>query len=122
MRSLRALLVSILLLGAFAAVAQPLKTGAQGVPGAINPFGGMVLFTMVCTCSEGNMLLVVGPPRPGVFVYEPFVSTLYMNYRPYVSSWVLGDYISGAGVCMVYVGTGCASVPNMGLINKIGTS
>lgn len=66
------------------------------------PFGGMVILTIPCTCSVGT-LLVVGPPRGGLYILTP-ASRVYAKYSPISGRWVLG--LAGAPlVCMVVIPT-----------------
>jgi len=89
--------------------------------GALLSFGGNILYVTYCTCSF-NLLLTVGPPRGGNFVYQPGVSILYSYGQVYRSvPWVLGGYVPG-GMCSIYVGEGCLTVPSMGTITQVGTS
>ena len=88
---------------------------------AIIPFGGNILMVTPCSCTAGY-LIKVGPPVPGVFIYQPGVSILYplfQIYRP--GPWVLGFALPG-GVCKIYVGKGCAILPAEGTIAEVGTS
>lgn len=85
------------------------------------PFGGNILWVLPCTCS-GNWLLVIGPPRPVVAVYQPFTIThaYYMVYT--VGPETLG-LTQPFGYCYLYVGYGCANVPvPNGSMFRIGTS
>ncbi len=91
---------------------------------AANPiggaFGGRVLNVIPCTCSFG-LMLTVGPPVGGTFIYQFGSSTLYKNYSPTTGNWVLGTTL-GRSTCLVYAGTSCVSVGNGALIRKMGTS
>ena len=96
---------------------------AEAIP-ALN-FGGRILTVIPCTCS-GTLLVTVGPPKPGVFVYVPGASFLYSFYQIYKpGSFVLGNYIPG-GICLAsakkLLGTKCIPLPNMGTITQVGTS
>lgn len=69
-------------------------------------FGGRVLTSYACTCSF-NWVVYVGPPRPGVFIYQPGYSRLYSYYNVLgVGQWVLGSYTHG-GQCLMYAGEVC---------------
>ncbi len=88
---------------------------------AIVPFGGPILNVTYCTCS-GNILLTVGPPMGGRYIFQPGASTLFpygQVYRP--GPWVLGTYAPG-GVCTVFAGKGCAPLPSFGTIIQVSTS
>jgi peptidoglycan hydrolase-like protein with peptidoglycan-binding domain len=84
------------------------------------PFGGPLLFAFPCSCS-GNWLLTLGPLAPTYVVLLSYTtgSQLYRSYNIPATSWLLGQYYSGAGVCKVFVGTGCISLPSQGLIAPI---
>ena len=83
-------------------------------------FGGKVIFNLPCTVPPG-LVLFVGPPRPGAFLYVPKVSTLYQFFKPIIGSWVLGNYVPLSG-CVVGICPFCYIQPLMGTITKIGTS
>ncbi len=88
---------------------------------AVLPFGGPITGTFYCTCSA-NILISVGPPNPGVFIYEPGGTVLY----PYGRVWSPGAYALGlyspGGACLVFVLVGCAPIPTEGTMLEIGTS
>jgi len=90
--------------------------------GAGVSFGGMITAVTYCTCNF-NILLTIGPPAGGVFVYQTGASMTYMYgqvYRP--GPWTLGLYTPGAGICMMYAGVTCTQYPSTGMITMIGTS
>ena len=88
---------------------------------ATTQFGGRIYYVQYCTCSF-NLLLYVGQPRGGTFIYQPGVSMLYMFYQVFRSGpWVLGNS-TGTGECWIYWGEGCAMVGTGKIILKIGTS
>ena len=84
-------------------------------------FGGLVLFSLPCTCSFG-LWIIVGPPKPTSAIYSLFSSTLYKNFNPTIGHWVLGNTYTRTGVCLVYAGVSCVPVGGGLIINKIGTS
>ncbi len=84
-------------------------------------FGGRILSVIPCTCSAG-LLLIVGPPVGGTFIYQPGASTLYKNYAPIPGHWALGTSIGKGVPCMVGIPPFCASAGSGALILKLGTS
>src|SRR5258708_23475110 len=83
-------------------------------------FGGRILSVIPCTCSF-SLMLIVGPPVGGTFIYQFGVSTLYRNYSPITGHWVLGTSL-GRGVCMVGFPPFCVSAGSGPVITKFGTS
>lgn len=87
------------------------------------PFGGFILNTFYCNCSN-TFLLTVSPPVGGQFIYVPGTPQ-YMHYRlPSAGVWVLGLYSPGTGVCLIYVGKGCSpfGAPSGTITPTVGTS
>jgi hypothetical protein len=86
------------------------------------PFGGRILESFWCNCSD-TLMLTIGPPVPGVFIYSASMSTLYLYYsvwRP--GPWTLGNYRPG-GRCRTTIGfDGCGGIPVQGQITIVGTS
>ncbi len=87
-------------------------------------FGGMVITTMMCTCS-GNWLVGMRPYKVG----GPFLLTHYMGNQMYLnmnfpmSRYVLGFYAPAGAPCMMYAGITCISIPSQGMTtSRIGTS
>ncbi len=77
------LLTILTIAGAFA---YPLFSLAAA-PGAIMPFGGMVLF--IFYCDEG-ILVDVGPPVGGTFIWT-YSTISYLYGPPYrIGQWLLG--------------------------------
>ncbi len=113
----------------------PLFSAYAGpVPGTL-PFGGLVSYTVSCTCpaSAGNLWiwmtpLYLGAPVPytGALVYVPYSSKLYAWFNIGVpTAWHLGSYIPGVQACWMLVpppGTGCFPLPSAGVITQVGTS
>lgn len=93
------------------------------------PFGGLVSYSKPCTCSGtlwiwftplylGGPVVITGP-----VVYSPYSTVLYGYYNIGVpGTWHLGDYVPGVQACWMYAGTGCVTVPSVGLMNKVGTN
>jgi len=95
---------------------------SSAVPGL--PFGGFVYAVTPCPCS-GGLVLHVGPPRGGNFLYTDGTK-LYPFEQVRAGVWVLGDYFPG-GACttFVYFDKGYTCVPIVdvtGWINFMGTS
>lgn len=91
------------------------------IPGLGGSFGGRILGVQYCTCSF-NLLLYVGPPKGGSFIYSPGISTLYKYYQVFRGGpWALGTS-TGRGVCLQYAGLTCVSTGTGSIIRKIGTS
>ena len=88
-------------------------------------FGGRILYATVCTCSVGSLGILVGPPRGGLFIFQPGVSILsafYNIFRP--GPWVLGT-ATGVAPCMQVRGPSCVPdtvVPAGLVILRGGTS
>lgn len=121
------LMIVILLMSPIGAFAFSLGAGGM-VPGL--PFGGLVIFTLPCSCSANLWVFfaplhIVGKTIAGPLIYQPGYTTLYGNFAIGVpSTWHLGSYtpLVGNGVCWQYVGTACVVMKNYGLMNKTGTS
>ena len=124
--------IAVLLLGVFIWITPvnlfAFSLGAGGmIPGL--PFGGIVSFTIPCTCSKNlwiwfTPLHISGKTIAGPLIYQPGYTTLYGDFAIGIpGTWHLGSYIPvvGNGVCWQYVGTACVVMPNYGLINKLGT-
>ncbi len=92
------------------------------------PFGGLVNFTLPCTCTGSLYIwftpLYFGPtPVTGSLVFTPFASVLYENYLIGVPSmWHLGDYKPGIQACFIITPVGCIPIPSAGVIGQVGTS
>lgn len=92
------------------------------------PFGGNVMWTIPCTCS-GNVLVYVGPPNFGSFMYQPTIpgipagTDVFMNYLPMkVGSYVLGLAEPAPMTCLVYAGVSCVTAGAGGMMLTVGTS
>ena len=84
-------------------------------------FGGQIEYVQYCTCSL-NILLTIGPPVAGEFLYQPGGSVLFPYGQVYrTGPWTLGTYAPG-GVCAIYIGTGCSTLPTNGTMSVVGTS
>lgn len=98
-------------------------------------FGGLVSYTIPCTCpgSIGNLWIYFTPlflgseiPLTGPLVYIPYSSKLYAWYSIGVpTSWHLGSYTPGVQACFMLLpppATGCFPLISAGVINYVGTS
>lgn len=83
------------------------------------PFGGALLFSYFCYCSA-NWLLTIEPLPPSYAAelsYEPF-SQAFLSYNIPFTTWLLGEYVPGAGVCST--GPYCAATfPSEGMISPM---
>lgn len=98
------------------------------------PFGGLVSYTVACTCpgSIGNLWILFTPmwfgqiPVTGSLVYVPYTSRLYSWYKIGVSgTYHLGSYEPGVQACWMTLPTippTCAPLVSAGVITKVGTS
>lgn len=104
----------ILSLGMFFAVPSKSTT-------AVIPFGGKILKAQYCPCSA-NIRLTIGPPVPGIFIFQPGVSIPFAFGQVYRSGpWTIGNWVPG-GVCLKFSATGCRPVFSEGTILEVGTS
>ena len=95
---------------------------ARAITGS--PFGGALLFSFYCNCSNSWLLTLQPLPPTFVTLLNYFEgSQAYLSYNIPLTTELLGEYTPGAGICAVYSGTGCASVPSEGLITPtVGSS
>ena len=86
---------------------------------AILGFGGKILH--VTPCATG-MLLTIGPPRPGLFMWMPTTLTFswYQQWRP--GPWALGTYVPGGACVCPYYQCWAGAIPALGTMTSIGTS
>ncbi|GIW67547.1 MAG: hypothetical protein KatS3mg096_415 [Candidatus Parcubacteria bacterium] len=89
------------------------------------PFGGRILFTLICSCNLGR-LIYVGPPRlitlfvPLGFEASPLVYLWKNTYTPGV--WLLGLTFHIPVSCLIITSSACAPVGSGSLIYMTGTS
>jgi hypothetical protein len=89
---------------------------AQAAGGTLYPFGGAVVFTLLCTCS-GTWQILVAPAKPAYLDYT--YAQGYANYNlPYARN-TLGLFVPGTSVCQMYIGTGCTPIYSEGTITFI---
>ena len=116
-------LLGILSLSLFLSLYIAFGSAAQSYAQMIFNFGGIEV-SVICPCSE-TWLVVVGPPKPGEFVYMDTPQFSY--YRLTIpGAETLGTYIPGPGVCLFpgppYACATPISIPNEGIIELVGTS
>lgn len=83
------------------------------------PFGGELLAATPCFCSA-TWLIYISPLPPtfsAILTYVPG-SQAFLSYNIPFTSWLLGDYIPGAGACLI-PGTPCWYIPSEGMITPI---
>lgn len=84
-------------------------------------FGGKILDNRICDCSN-NFLILVGPPGPGYYIFQPGFSTLFSAGQLFRKGpEVLGTFVPG-GKCVFSAGTPCSVTINGGIIVTVGTS
>ncbi|MFA5877041.1 MAG: hypothetical protein WC880_01630 [Candidatus Paceibacterota bacterium] len=87
------------------------------------PYGGIVLAVVPCTCSAGDFMITLGPPSAGTYLFSPTsVPTIY----PYGLVIVPGVHHLGFyrpfGFCKM-IATPCVVIPmTRGTITSVGTS
>jgi peptidoglycan hydrolase-like protein with peptidoglycan-binding domain len=88
------------------------------------PFGGQLYFSFFCPCS-GNWLVTIQPLPPtyvALLSYTPGTQA-HLSYNIPFTTRLLGQYTPGAGMCSIFIGTGCATLPSEGLITPtVGSS
>lgn len=132
------LTVLVLLLLAFAPVSSlPRTPSSGGFPeGSIvppldlkevsavvtQPYGGYSYMVWWCTCQLG-VNHYVGPPNPGVYLYQFGGSYPYANYQVYRPAvWHAGKYTTGNYTCRFWVPYSCTSTEAEYFITEFGTS
>ncbi|KKU70634.1 MAG: hypothetical protein UX94_C0003G0028 [Parcubacteria group bacterium GW2011_GWA2_47_21] len=93
------------------------KANAQG---SNQPFGGMVLFPFLCTCS-GNWLMAMRPYAPSyvVLLTHYLGAQAFLNYNTPFTLYLIGKYQPGDGGCQFYVVFGCITIPSQGRTTPI---
>lgn len=84
------------------------------------PFGGALLFQFFCNQSD-TWLITVEPLPPSyaaLLTYVPF-SEAFLSYNIPFTSWLLGEYEPGAGVCIVGACPYCTYIPSEGMISPM---
>ena len=83
-----------------------------------DPFGGLILFSVPCPCNGGEMI-IVGPPRPGVFMVDAG-SVIYEKFAPLPGHWVLG-LADAFEPCLEPTLFGCVPIGGGGRVRIMGT-
>lgn len=84
------------------------------------PFGGALIFPFYCTQSQ-TWLITITPLPPSYAVllsYVPFTQA-FLSYNIPMTSWLLGEYMPGAGVCVAGICPYCTTIPNEGMISPM---
>lgn len=114
----------ILILGAVTAFTISVNTASAG-PG--DPFGGMIISVLTCTCSGNfavyfNDLTITSTTGGLPLIYQPGATIVYEFGPPLRSGiWMLGTWQTG-GQCLVFAGKGCMTIPTAGTMYMVGTS
>ena len=112
-------LAPFLLLGLLFSI--PTAARAQ-VPGLTNLIGGKIILSEIC-CN--GVKITVGPPKAGIFLYVPGVSTLYPYFNIFTPGpWVLGTAF-GVATCQKLASFIPCAIPEPvpgGIIRMIGSS
>jgi len=82
-------------------------------------FGGTVY--NLTPCANG-FLFLVGPPRPGLFMFMTGLSKLYAFFLPHPGAWVLGNYFFGGACVCPYYNCYAGAISANGTILHMGTS
>jgi hypothetical protein len=90
------------------------------------PFGGPLLFTYYCTCSQ-TWLVYIGPTSnlatSNMLLDYVTGSQGFENYNLPFTTWVMGLEIPSVPLCYVYAGYTCFTITAEGMITPIvGTS
>ncbi len=88
------------------------------------PFGGRILFTFLCTCTENWLIWLTPLPPSYATLLTYYTGTqAYLSYNLPFALNMLGKYTTGAGQCSFYYGYGCATLPSQGQITPmVGSS
>lgn len=88
-------------------------------------FGGQIVGAFPCTCNVvPSWILYIRDVRyqfPLPIIYQPGLTFLYKLYQPRPAVNAIGTF-APAGVCMIYVVSGCAPLPIIGTMLQLGTS
>lgn len=89
------------------------------------PFGGALLFAEMICNEETQWLIEVEPLPPSyaaILMYTP-ESQAFASYNIPFTTWLLGEYEPGAGVCIIGQCPYCTDFPTEGLISPmVGSS
>ncbi len=95
---------------------------AQAASGV--PFGGALLFSFFCNQSD-TWLITLEPLPPSYAALLTYVpeSQAFLSYNIPYTPWLLGEYESGAGLCIVGACPYCYTIPSEGMISpEVGSS
>ncbi len=106
-------------LGALLIVAAAYPT--QIVQAQLFVLGGRSLVTLTCTCTSGCVLITVGPPRSGTFMYCPGVTQTHSWFNIFPPAWQIGNSW-GYMACMQTAVIGCYQTGGGPVIQQHGTS
>lgn len=84
------------------------------------PFGGALTFPFYCTQSN-TWLLTITPLPPSYAALLTYVpgSQAFASYNIPATSWLLGEYEPGAGVCIAGYCPFCISIPSEGMVSPM---
>ena len=92
-------------------------------------FGGYVVAAVPCTCPPFGWNIYYAPFYPSglgalTFTFGASIPYAYQQFIvvPALTSWELGNFIPGAGVCLVGAPPACVLLPSQGLIFEVGAS
>ncbi len=98
------------------------------------PFGGLSVVVIPCTCSSGiwvqfTPFFLGGMSLPvGALTYRPPPTGKSTPYAYYTAglpkTWHLGEFkpnLPGALTCWIAIGVTCIPLPDLGVINKVGS-
>ncbi len=94
-------------------------------------YGGYVVAAVPCTCPPFGYNIYYAPFYPtktvgtltltmGTFI--PYAYEQFIVPYPTPTTWQLGDFVPGAGVCLVGAPPACAPLPSLGMIFQVGAS
>src|SRR3989344_3621495 len=72
----------------------------SSLPSVFGVFGGRILTVIYCTCSPGQHVIVVGPPRPGRILITPATRIYAFGMVSKLGSYVMGTH-TAPGVCLI---------------------
>jgi len=104
-------ILATLIIFSFAILSSPVSVNAQA---GGTTFGGMLGGVFYCTCSNSLLLFIQDYKTGGLLMLVYGAGSKLITGSPY-GLYQLGDY-GASGQCLVYVGTGCSSITNDGLI------
>ncbi len=85
------------------------------------PFGGAIVFTYYCSCSQ-NWLIEITPLLPSFVIFLSYYegTQAFLSYNIPFTTWLLGEYEAGAGVCVTEPEADCGvELPSEGMISPM---